>query len=72
MNFSILGNGRISCLINGWPFVGTLLKYGYNTFLEIHLDVCNFAKLVDLHFRQRMNLKLETNLLLILADEQSD
>ena len=37
---------------------------GYNTFLENHWDVCNFAKLVDLHFRQRMKLKFETNLLL--------
>ena len=27
-------------------------------------DVYNFAKLVDLHFRQRMNFKFDTNLLL--------
>ena len=37
---------------------------GYNTFLKNHSDVCNFAKLVDLHFRQRMKLKFDTNLLL--------
>ena len=44
--------------------LGHYWNNGYNTFLEIHLDVCNFAKLVDLHFRQRMNLKFDTNLLL--------
>ena len=51
-----------------WSMAGHLLGHywnnGYNTFLEIHSDVCNFAKLVDLHFRQRMKLKFDTNLLL--------
>ena len=51
-----------------WSMAGHLLGHywnnGYNTFLENHWDVCNFAKLVDLHFRQRMNLKFDTNLLL--------
>ena len=36
----------------------------YNAFLENRSDVCNFAKLVDLHFRQRIKLKFDTNLLL--------
>ena len=53
MNFSILGKRKISWLING-----------YNTFLKNNSDVCNFAKLVDLHFRQRMKLKFDMSLLL--------
>ena len=44
--------------------LGHYWNTGYNTFLENRSDVCNFAKLVDLHFRQRMNLKFDTNLLL--------
>ena len=36
----------------------------YNTFLENRSDVCNFTIRVDLHFRQRMNLKFDTILLL--------
>ena len=51
-----------------WSMTGHLLEHyrnnGYNTFLEFHLDVCNFAKLADLHFHQRMYLKFDTNLLL--------
>ena len=44
--------------------LGHYWNNGYNTFLENHSDVCNFAKLVDLHFRQRMKLKFDMNLLL--------
>ena len=40
------------------------LNAGYNTFLEIYLDVCSLAKLVDLHFRQRMKLKFNVSSLL--------
>ena len=51
-----------------WSMAGHMLRHywnnDYNTFLEIHWDVCNFAKLVDLHFRQRMNLEFVTSLLL--------
>ena len=51
-----------------WSMTGHwLVNYwgdGYNTFLENRSDVCNFRKLVDLHFRQRTNLRFETKLLL--------
>ena len=40
------------------------LNNGYNTFLENRSDVCNFAKLVDFHFRQRMKHKFDMSLLL--------
>ena len=51
-----------------WSMADYLLGHywnnGYNTFLENRSDVCNFVKLVELHFRQRMNFKLVTSLLL--------
>ena len=64
MNFSILGNGRISCLINGWPFVLTLLEWlvqyiSRNSFGCLQLcETCRF------HFRQRMKHKFDMSLLL--------
>ena len=34
--------------------LGHYLNNGQHTSLKNHLDVCNFANRVDLHFRQRM------------------
>ena len=44
--------------------LGHYRNNGYNTFLENRTDVCDFAKLADLHFHQRMKFEFDTNLLL--------